>query len=192
MLEVDVDDIDNASEIAQSLQQEIGDSVVVYDWQHSNQSVFAALTIQRNVMVLILALIVLVAAFNIISSLIMLVKDKGRDIAVLRTLGATPAHIMHIFVLSGSLVGVVGTGLGVGLGMLAAFNLEAIKNGMEMLTGQQILVGEIYFLSSLPTRVEWHEVLLIAVLSCVLAVVATLYPARRASRIHPAEALRYE
>lgn len=190
-IEIGLTKPENASHIAQRLQAQLGGNARVYDWQRSNSGLFSALDIQRNVMLIILALIVLVAAFNIISSLIMLVQDKRTDIAILRTMGASQGQLMRAFCISGTLIGVIGTALGVLLGLLAAANLEAIKNAIEQLTGQEILVEEIYFLSSLPTQTDGGEVLVIALLSVLLSVLATIYPARRAASINPAEALRY-
>lgn len=191
-LEIDVADASQASAQARALQEALGQGYRVYDWQRSNAGIFQALTVQRNVMLIILALIVLVAAFNIISSLMMLVKDKAKSIAILRALGLTQGMVMRIFVLGGVKIGVIGTGLGVLLGVFAAKHLEEIKQWIEQMIGQEILVGEIYFLNSLPTETHLADVLLIAGMSLGLSIFATIYPARRAARIKPAEALRYE
>ncbi len=190
--EVVLKNADDAQRVAALLREKLRADYRVYDWQQTNQSIFAALNVQRNVMVIILALIIVVAAFNIISSLIMLVQDKSGDIAILRTLGAQRAQIMAIFCINGTLTGLVGTLLGLGLGLLLANNLEAIKQGVEVLIGQEILVDQIYFLSTLPTKIEPSQVIVIVLMSMVLSLVATIYPAWRASTIQPAEALRYE
>lgn len=143
-------------------------------------------------MFLILTLIIIVAAFNIISSLIMLVKDKGRDIAILRTVGATRGMIMRVFFIAGASVGVIGTGLGVIGGLVFAANIESIRQGIQALTGAQLFAPEIYFLSKLPAVVDPAEVILVTVMALVLSFLATIYPSWRAARIDPAEALRYE
>lgn len=191
-LEVMLKDVNEAHAVSAALRKQLGSGARVFDWQQSNASVFAALTVQRNVMVIILALIILVAAFNIISSLVMLVKEKGRDIAVLRTMGATRGSIMRIFMAAGTWIGVVGTTAGVGLGLLLARYLETIHHWVEKLIGQEILIENIYFLSTLPTKTDPREVAIIIALSLLLSFLATVYPARRAAKLDPAEALRYE
>lgn len=191
-LEIDITDSAKAAQQAIDLQKALGSDYRVYDWQRSNAGIFQALIVQRNVMLIILALIVLVAAFNIVSSLMMLVKDKAKSIAILRALGLTRGMIIRIFVLGGVKIGVIGTGVGVLLGVFAAKHLEEIKQWIEQLTGQEILVGEIYFLSSLPTDTHLSDVLMIGAMSLGISMFATIYPARRAARINPAEALRYE
>lgn len=190
-IEIGVQNSNEAQRIAAQLQSQLGSSVRVLDWQRSNSSLLAALDVQRNVMLIILALIIVVAAFNIISSLIMLVQDKRTDIAIIRTMGASRGQLMRAFCISGTLIGAVGTSLGVVLGLLAARYLEAIKALIEALVGQEILVEEVYFLSSLPTQTNPSEVIWIALFSVLLSVLATLYPARRAASVNPAEALRY-
>ena len=190
-LQVMVDRIDRAGAVAQVLRTHLPQARI-YDWQQSNAGVFAALTVQRNVMVIILGLIVLVAAFNIISSLVMLVKDKGHDVAILRTMGMSRLSVMRIFMLAGSIIGVLGTAIGVVLGLVLAANLEAIHHLVEKLTGQELLVEDIYFLSTLPTKTDPREVLVIVLLALALSFLATLYPARRAASLDPVEALRYE
>lgn len=191
-LEMMVKDVNQSRAIAAGLAQQLGDKYRVLDWQSSNQTLFAALDIQRNVMVVILALIILVAAFNIISSLVMLVKEKGRGIAILRTMGMARTSIMKIFIACGTVIGLVGTTLGLGLGLWVSHNIEWIRKTIESITGQEILVENIYFLSTLPTKTDPYEVALIIAVSILLAFLATLYPARRAAMLAPAEGLRNE
>ena len=164
----------------------------IHDWQRANSSFFNAIQVERNVMFLILTLIIVVAAFNIISSMIMLVKDKGRDIAILRTMGATRGMIMRIFFLSGASVGVIGTLAGFALGLAFSENIETIRQWIQGLTGTELFAAEIYFLSRLPAVVDPGEVLAVVLMGLGLSFLATLYPSWRAARIDPAEALRYE
>ncbi len=164
----------------------------VYDWQTANAAFVQALAVERNVMFLILSLIIMVAAFNIISSMIMLVQDKGRDIAILRAMGATRGMIMRIFFLNGASIGFTGTFAGFVLGLAFAKNIDTIKGWLESLTGGELFSAEIYFLSKLPAKVESFEVLLVVCMGIGLSILATLYPSWRAGRLLPAEALRYE
>ncbi len=164
----------------------------VHDWQRANASFFNAIQVERNVMFLILTLIILVAAFNIISSMIMLVKDKGRDIAILRTMGASKGTIMRIFFISGASVGIIGTFAGFVLGLSFANNIEAIRQWIQGMTGTDLFAAEIYFLSQLPAVVDTSEVIAVVLMGLGLSFLATLYPSWRAARIDPAEALRYE
>ena len=164
----------------------------IYDWQQANASFFNAIQVERNVMFLILTLIILVAAFNIISSLIMLVKDKGRDIAILRTMGATRGMIMRIFFLSGASVGVVGTLFGTALGVWFATHIEAIRQFIQAIIGRELFAAEIYFLTQLPARVETSEVVTVVLMALGLSFAATIYPSWRAATLDPVEALRYE
>ncbi|MDP6895640.1 MAG: lipoprotein-releasing ABC transporter permease subunit, partial [Rhodospirillales bacterium] len=164
----------------------------VHDWQRANASFFNAIQVERNVMFLILTLIILVAAFNIISSMIMLVKDKGRDIAILRTMGATRGMIMRVFFLAGASVGIIGTLAGFILGLSFTTNIESIRQWIQGLTGTDLFAAEIYFLSQLPAVVDTGEVVTVVLMGLTLSFLATLYPSWRAARLDPAEALRYE
>lgn len=164
----------------------------VSDWRDNNKSFYNALKTERNVMFLILTMIILVAAFNIISSMIMLVKDKSHDIAIMRTMGATRRNMMKIFMLTGASIGITGTFVGTVLGIAFAANIESIRRFLESLTGTELFADEIYFLSQLPAEIDWAEVSSVVVMALVLSILATLYPAWRAARLDPVEALRYE
>lgn len=175
-----------------ALEKSVSLDAYVYDWKQTNSAFFNAIDVERNVMFLILTLIILVAAFNIITGLIMLVKDKSRDVAVLRTMGATRGMIMRIFFIDGALLGSVGTFLGVVLGLLFCHNIENIRQFLQSISGRELFSSEIYFLSQLPAKVDTTEVVTIVVMTLLLSFLATIYPAYRASKFDPAEALRYE
>lgn len=162
------------------------------DWQQNNSSFFTALQVERNVMFLILTMIILVAAFNIISSLIMLVKDKGRDIAILRTMGATRGMIMRIFFLNGASIGIIGTVFGLVLGLFIANHIEGLRQIVQKLTHTDPFSPEVYFLTRMPSVVDWHQVVQIVLMALSLSFLATLYPSWRAAKLDPVEALRYE
>lgn len=191
-LEVFVDDPQRAPDLVRSVYAAAGPEVRVHDWQRANASFFNAIQVERNVMFLILTLIILVAAFNIVSSLIMLVKDKGRDVAILRTMGATRGNIMRVFFLAGASIGVIGTLAGLVLGVAFAANIETIRQWIQSLTGTELFAAEIYFLSRLPAEIDPLEVVSVVAMALGLSFLATLYPSWRAARIEPAEALRYE
>jgi lipoprotein-releasing system permease protein len=191
-LEVFVDDLERAPERVAEIAGLVGPGKRVLDWQRANSGYFNAIQVERNVMFLILTLIIIVASFNIVSSLIMLVNDKGRDFAILRTMGATRGSVMRIFFLAGASIGIIGTVTGFVLGLLFAANIETIRRGIQALTGTELFAAEIYFLSRLPARVDPGEVVTVVVVALGLTFLATLYPAWRAARIDPAEALRYE
>ena len=191
-LEVFVTHPDDAIAIGRNISKEMKGKARIHDWQRVNASFFNAIQVERNVMFLILTLIIVVAAFNIISSLIMLVKDKGKDIAILRTMGATSGMIMRIFFIAGASVGTIGTMAGFGLGLAFTENIETIRQWIQGLTGTDLFAAEIYFLSKLPAVVDPSEVVAVVLMGFGLSFLATLYPAWRASKLDPAEALRYE
>jgi lipoprotein-releasing system permease protein len=191
-LEVMLRSPDDVSRVRPAIGSAAGEPVRMVDWQRANASFFNAIQVERNVMFLILTLIIVVAAFNVISGLIMMVKDKGRDIAILRTMGATRGMIMRIFLLSGMAVGIIGTVAGFALGLAFSLNIDTVKGWLEALTGSELFAAEIYFLSTLPAKVDPMEVAAVVGMALALCFVATLYPAWRAARLDPVEALRYE
>ncbi len=191
-IDVILDNDKQLAEMRSVIERGVGLDAYVYDWKQTNSAFFNAIDVERNVMFLILTLIILVAAFNIITGLIMLVKDKGRDIAVLRTMGATKGMIMRIFFMDGAFIGVVGTILGLSLGVLFCENIERIRRFLETLSGRELFSAEIYFLSRLPAEIDWTEVGVVAGVSLLLSFLATIYPAYRAAKFDPVEALRYE
>jgi len=191
-LEIFINDPDELDTIRKSVALEIKGRAGVYDWRDTNQSFFNALQVERNVMFMILTMIILVAAFNIISSMIMLVKDKGHDIAIMRTMGAKRSSMLKIFILTGASIGFAGTIVGAIVGIVFALNIETLRQWLQGLTGTELFADEIYFLSQLPAVIEWHEVALVILIAFSLTILATLYPAWRAARLDPVEALRYE
>jgi len=187
-----LDDLLRAPAISRQLADDLPPGFMVTDWTQQHVNFFRAVQMEKTVMFVILLLIVAVAAFNIVSTLVMMVRDKEADIAVLRTLGATPRSIMTVFIVQGSLIGVVGTMLGGVGGVLLALNVETIVPFIEHLFHVEFLSADVYYISELPSELEWHDVARICGVSLVLSLVATLYPAWRAARTQPAEALRYE
>ncbi len=184
-------DMERAPEVALQLAK-FDPSVLVRDWSRQNRSYFSAVQVEKRMMFIILALIVAVAAFNLVSTLVMTVTEKQSDIAIMRTLGATPRSVMVVFMVQGALIGVFGTLLGVAGGLLVANNLDSIFPTIERIAGFPLIPKDIYFISSLPSDPRASDVVPIAVISILLSLVATLYPSWRASRVRPAEALRYD
>ncbi len=191
-LEVMLSGPDEVAAAKPAIRAAAGEPVSLVDWRQANASFYTAVKVERNVTLLIVTLVILVAAFNIISGLIMLVKDKGRDIAILRTMGATRGMVMRIFFLAGALIGVIGTAAGFGVGLTIALYLEDIRQWLKGLTDIDLFAEEIYFLSEVPSRVEAADVIGAVIMALSLSFLATLYPAWRASRLDPVEALRYE
>jgi len=185
-------DMQQAPQVAQQLRNHLPRSIRVGDWTENNRTWFAAVQTEKRMMFLILVLIVAVAAFNLLSSLVMAVKDKQADIAILRSLGATPRAIGRIFLVQGVLIGMVGTLLGVALGTLVAYNIDVIVPAIERALGIEFLPQQIYFISNLPSNPQISDILTIATTALVLSWLATLYPSWRASRLQPAQVLRHE
>ncbi len=185
-------DLHQARAVAQDLVKSLSGDLLVRDWTRQNRNWFAAVQLEKRMMFIILTLIVAVAAFNLVSTLVMTVTDKRADIAILRTLGASPASIMGVFVVQGAMVGVLGTLAGLLLGLGVAFNIDVLVPALENLLGASFLPRDIYLISRMPSDPQQSDILPVAVMSLVLAFVATLYPSWRASRVNPAEALRYE
>ena len=191
-VEIKVADPDKAKDIKPLIEQASGPGAFIQDWMDKNASYFNALQVERKVMRLILFFIVAIATLNIISALVMLVKNKGRDIAILRTMGAGQASILRIFVMAGASIGLAGTLAGLLLGVLFCANITAIQNFVEWVTGTSVFNADIYFLAHVPAKIDWTEVAAIVGISTAMSILATLPPAIRASRLDPVEALRYE
>jgi lipoprotein-releasing system permease protein len=185
-------DLYQAPQVSAAIVSALGEGYRASDWTLTQGSLFSAMKMEKTMIGLLLLLIVAVAAFNIIATLIMVVADKGGDIAILRTLGATPGQIMGIFMVQGTVIGVVGTLIGAVLGIVAALNVSQLVGWIERLSGQQVLSSDVYFISNLPSELQLADVLLICGAAFALSFLATLYPSWRAAGIQPAEALRYE
>jgi lipoprotein-releasing system permease protein len=187
-----VTEIYEAPAIVREVALEHGEIVLVSDWTRRHVNFFRSIQITKSILFVILLMVIAVAAFNIVSTLVMVVKDKQADIAILRTIGAKPSSILRVFVTQGSIVGVVGTLAGVALGVLLALNLESIVGFFETVLGIKLLAADVYFISDLPSQLRYGDVLKIAIIALVLALISTLYPAWVAARTAPAEALRYD
>jgi lipoprotein-releasing system permease protein len=187
-----LDDLFKAPRVSRELVGRIDAEAFISDWTRSHANFFRAVQIEKNMMFIILSLIVAVAAFNIVSTLVMAVTDKQADIAILRTLGASPGSIMAIFMVQGALIGFIGLGMGIAGGVTLALNVDVVVPFIERLLGTQFLAKEVYYISNLPSELQWSDVTTITGVAFVLALVATIYPSWRASRVNPAEALRYE
>jgi lipoprotein-releasing system permease protein len=191
-IEVYTGNPDKVDSYRKAVQDAAARPIFMIDWRQRNATFFTALQVERNVMFLILTLIVLVAALNIVSGLIMLVKDKGQDIAILRTMGATQGAIMRVFLITGAAIGVVGTLVGFLLGVVISLNIESLRQFMSWLTSTDLFSPELYFLSHLPADMDTSETVAVVVMALTLSLLATLYPSWRAARLDPVEALRYE
>ena len=187
-----LEDLFKSRAVVERLANTLDTAAYISDWTQSHANFFRAVAIEKNMMFIILSLIVAVAAFNIVSTLVMAVTDKQSDIAILRTLGASPRSIMGIFMVQGALIGTIGLGLGVVGGVTLALNVDVVVPFIERMLGTQLFSKEVYYISNLPSELQWSDVITITAVSFVLSLVATIYPSWRASRVNPAEALRYE
>ena len=192
VVEVLIDNPDRLDEMRPLVMAAAGDEMSITDWRQRNATFYNTLQVERNVMFMILTLIVLVAALNIISGMIMLVKDKGRDIGILRTMGATKGAVMRVFFITGASIGIVGTLAGLILGVVVCANIEEIRQGISWLTTTELFPSQVYFLSRMPAEMDAGEVTSIVIMALTLSILATLYPSWRAARLDPVEALRYE
>ena len=190
-IEIFLNNIDRVTNTANKILQVVPSNLQVLDWQHADASIFHAVVVEKNVMTLILSIIVLVAMFNILSCLTMLSSNKIRDIAILRTMGLKRNSILKIFIYIGSTIGVLGTMSGIGLGLLISLNIDKVKTLLDKISGSNVFSEEIYFLSQLPSKVDWMEVTIICSFSLLLCFFATLYPAFKASKFNPIDALRF-
>ncbi len=190
-IEIMIKEPDNIDKVIKGLKTTVGPGVQFVSWKKSNASLRNALAVERNVMFLILTLIILIATLNIISGLIMLVKGKGPDIAILRTMGASKGAIQRIFFMTGAIIGVFGTIVGVLLGIIVCLNIESIRQGLEALSGSKLFPSEIYFLSQLPAEMNVNETIFVAAMAITFSFLATLYPSWQAAKLDPVEALRY-
>jgi lipoprotein-releasing system permease protein len=191
-IEVFLDNPDKVDELREAVTEAPLRPVFVTDWRQRNKTFFSALELDRNVQFIVLSMIILVAALNIVSGLIMLVKDKGRDIAIMRTMGAKSGSILRIFIMTGSVIGVLGTLTGFAVGLLFVKNIKSVQNAVDAMTGGQVWDPTVRYLSEIPARIDPHETGLVLLMGLTLSFLATLYPAWRAAKLDPVEALRYE
>ena len=191
-IEIFLQDARYTEKVYSNLKNKLDEKLIIIDWKKRNSSFMNALNVEKNVMFVILTLIILVATFNIISSMIMLVQTKKSDIALMRTMGASKFLIIRIFILTGSMIGFLGTFIGAILGITLSINIETIRNFISSLLGQELFSPKIYFLSTLPSKINFNEVLLVVIIAISLTLFASILPALKASKISPAEALRYE
>ena len=191
-IEIFLSDQKSTSQVHDDLITKIGDNFTIIDWKKRNSSFMNALAVEKNVMFLILTLIIVVAAFNIISSMIMLVQTKKSDIALMRTMGASKYLIIRVFLLTGSIIGILGTFIGSAIGVIISIYIEEIRSFVSTLFGQELFSAKIYFLSNLPSKINFNEVFMVISISILLTLIASIFPAWKASKITPAEALRYE
>lgn len=191
-LRLKLEDMFQAPQVVREVARSLGGSFFVSDWTREHRNFFRSIQVTKRIMFVILLLIVAVAAFNIVSTLVMVVQDKQADIAIFRTLGSAPGSILTVFMIQGLVIGVVGTLGGMLLGVLLALNLETLVNAMEAVLGMDLLAADVYFISDLPARVNWIEVLQIGLFALGISLVSTIYPAWKAARTQPAEALRYD
>ncbi|MFN2362332.1 MAG: lipoprotein-releasing ABC transporter permease subunit [Marinobacter sp.] len=187
-----VDDLFKAPQVAREAATELSGRHYISDWTRTHGNLFQAIRMEKTMIGLLLMFIVAVAAFNIVSTLVMVVTDKTADIAILRTMGATPGRIMRIFIVQGAVIGITGTIIGTALGILGAYNISGFIAWLEAVMGHQFLSADVYFISYLPSQLQWQDVWIISGAGLTLSLLATIYPAWRASRVDPAEALRYE
>ncbi len=191
-LRIQLDDLYKSNEVSQKIIETSGDDLWISDWTKNNTTVFKAIQLQKTMMFFILGMIIAVAAFNLVSTLVMVVTDKAPDIAIFRTLGLTPLSVMKVFMVQGTLIGLIGVSLGVALGVLLAMNVGTILPWLEGLLDTRFISADVYGISKVESNIQWLDILIISISALLLSMLATLYPAWKASKLQPAEALRYE